>query len=194
VLKLAMPDTLADGAAIHIAASGASLELAFTGSDVVDRLWIGGVEMAAGTWAATGTPGADHPSDRILGSGMLQVTRGALIANYTTWAATHGVTGGANGDSDNDGIANLIEYALDLNPAASDGSAGTLVADTITFKKRAEAVLNGDVTYGIETSSDLGISDPWTAVTPTTDAPLEISYKFPISSSGFARFRATVSP
>ncbi|MEY3894770.1 MAG: hypothetical protein RLZZ214_289, partial [Verrucomicrobiota bacterium] len=194
VLKLGLPDSLADGAAIRIAASGAALELAFTGIEMVDQLWIGGVQQAAGIWAATGTPGADHTSDLILGGGMLQVTHGGLSVNFAAWATSLGMTGGVNGDSDNDGIPNLVEYALALNPSASDGSPGILVGRTLIFNKRAEAVINGDVTYRIEKSADLGVSDPWTVVTPTTDTALEISYTFPAGTAGFARLSATAIP
>jgi len=103
----------------------------------------------------------------------------APLGNYASWALTHGVTGGPNGDSDNDGIPNLVEYALALNPSGSDGAAGTFVGNTVTFNKRAEAVTNGDVSYVIEKSTDLGIADPWTAVTPDTDSPTQISYTLP---------------
>ncbi len=52
-------------------------------------------------------------SASFLGDGILQV--GAVAANnYASWAATQSppVTGGATGDDDNHGVANLVEYAL----------------------------------------------------------------------------------
>ncbi|MCX6873375.1 MAG: Ig-like domain-containing protein [Verrucomicrobia bacterium] len=98
-------------------------------------------------------------------SSPLAGTQTVNIANtYTTWAAANGVTGGPNGDSDGDGIPNLVEYALNLNPAGSDGSPGTLIGSLLSFTKRAEAVTNSDVTYMIEESTDLGLTDPWTEV------------------------------
>ena len=116
-------------------------------------------------------------------------------ANFTTWAADNGVTGGPNGDSDNDGISNLVEYALNLNPAGSDGSAGTFVGNLLKFDKRALAVTNGDVTYVIEESTDLGISDPWAPVTPTSNTTTEITYQLPDGPvKNFARFQTTVTP
>ncbi|RYD27309.1 MAG: hypothetical protein EOP87_21375, partial [Verrucomicrobiaceae bacterium] len=72
------------------------------------------------------------------------------VANFSTWATTNNVTGGVNGDSDNDGISNLMEYALALNPAGSDGTPGSFNGSTISFTKRAEAVTNNDVTYAIQ--------------------------------------------
>lgn len=77
--------------------------------------------------------------------------------NFYAWATANSVTGGPNGDSDNDGIRNLVEYALALNPAASDAQAGSYNPATglITFTKRQDAIDNGDVTYVIQTSPDL---------------------------------------
>lgn len=86
----------------------------------------------------------------------------ALVkAGYSSWALANGVTGGATGDSDNDGIKNLVEYALNLNPASADGSAGSFDGTTATFTKRTLATTNADVRYIIETSPDLAL---WTPV------------------------------
>ena len=123
--------------------------------------------------------------------------QGVGVANgsYSTWASANSVTGGANGDSDHDGISNLVEYALALNPAASDGSAGTFVGGLLSFTKRAEAVTNGDVTYSIQESDDLGISDPWQTMTPTSNTSTVIAYALPTGSSKkFARLVLTTTP
>ena len=50
--------------------------------------------------------------------------------DYASWASANGVTGGVNGDSDNDGIKNLVEYAL------ADGTSGTYTGGTLSFTKR----------------------------------------------------------
>ncbi|MEY3895599.1 MAG: hypothetical protein RLZZ214_1118 [Verrucomicrobiota bacterium] len=197
-LSIATDDTLSDSAAVRLAASGATLDLTFSGDDAVHSFYIGGVQQASGKWGRTGSIvalGAAHESALITGDGLLNVINGSVSGNFTTWATTNGVTGGPNGDSDNDGISNLVEYALALNPAASDGSPGTFVGSTLTFTKRAEAVTNGDVTYVIEKSTDLGISDPWTAVTPTTNTGTEITYLLPSGPvKNFARFQTTATP
>ena len=115
--------------------------------------------------------------------------------DYASWALENGVTGGPNGDSDNDGILNLVEYGLNLNPAGSDGSAGTLTGDLLSFAKRGVAVTNGDVTYAIQESDDLGLTDPWAAVTPTTNTAATISYALPAGSpKKFARLVITQVP
>lgn len=114
---------------------------------------------------------------------------------FSTWASTNNVTGGTGGDSDQDGISNLMEYALALNPAASDGAPGAFTDSTISFTKRAEAVTNNDVTYAIQESDDLGISDAWQAVTPTTNTTTAITYTLPAGSpKKFARLIVNTVP
>jgi autotransporter-associated beta strand protein len=115
--------------------------------------------------------------------------------NFTSWATNNNVSGGATGDSDLDGISNLVEYALNLNPAASDGSAGNLTGNIVRFTKRAEAVTNGDISYSIETSTDLGITAAWETVTPTTNTDQEISYTLPSGpAKNFARLKVVQVP
>lgn len=152
-----------------------------------------------------GTPWADAGSNkwtRSAGAGRTwtfdeatgELTLGAS-GGFDSWAAENGVTGGANGDSDHDGIPNLVEYALDLNPAASDGAAGTFVGGLLSFTKRAVAVTNGDVTYAIQESDDLGLTDAWTTVPATTDNPATISYGLPTGAAKkFARLVVTRAP
>jgi hypothetical protein len=116
--------------------------------------------------------------------------------NFASWALANGVTGGADGDSDNDGIKNLVEYALSLNFAGSDGSAGSLTGNVLSFTKRSEAVTNGDVSYRIETSPNL--LDPWTPVSyvlPDVNNGTTITYTLPTGSGKiFARLVVTSAP
>lgn len=130
-------------------------------------------------------------------SGNLKVQAvGSATANFASWATTNGVTGGPNGDSDVDGIINLVEYALNLNPSGSDGSPGTYTGagGSLSFTKRAEAVTNGDVTYAIQESDDLGITDAWTSVAAanTTSA---ISFAIPTGGGKkFYRLKVIAAP
>jgi len=114
--------------------------------------------------------------------------------SYATWAGAGGynLTGGPDADDDHDGISNVMEYALGLNPKVPNGSPGTLSGRLVSFTKGSEARNNGDVTYSIETSPNL--HDPWTTV--VSHAPgntdLAISYLLP-SGQGkiFARLKVT---
>ena len=157
-LSISTDDTLANAAAVRIA-DGTFLNLNFAGTDTVDRLYLAGVEQASGTWGSLAS-GATHETARITGTGILDVTNGAVAANdYASWASSQvpPVTGGPNGDSDNDGVPNLVEYAL------TDGEErGVLSGNTIIFTKRG-VPYGSDITYDIE-SSTLLTTGSWTTL------------------------------
>ncbi len=113
--------------------------------------------------------------------------KGYLIAAATSgfelWIAGNFANGsipidlrGPNDDFDNDGVLNLVEYALDRqDPTVPEPQVGTFTGNTLIFTKRPAA--NGLI-YAIETSADLGQIDPWTEVTGGSyvNNPTTISY------------------
>ena len=100
-------------------------------------------------------------------------------AKFSDWATDSGIPGELpEDDFDHDGIANLMEYALGLNPTAPSASPGTFDGSTISFNKGSAAVANGDLTYAIQTSTTLAAGS-WTTVTPTVNSPSLISYTLP---------------
>ncbi len=154
-----------------------------------------------------GTPVLDTPI-----SGYELVVDGTTLklnstsATYATWAAAYAgavppltdIT--ATADPDNDGLTNLMEYALGLDPRFSSGSPGVSSngGKTITYTKGAEAKVNLDVTYSIETSTTLGVApSPWTEGTNpevTQDAD-SISITFPVGpTENFARLKVVQIP
>ena len=142
---------------------------------------VGSSSPTGPTFAVTdvGSPGYATPVDTTGGG-------------YSDWETTNGVTLGPDGDDDADGIANLVEYALGLNPQTPDGSPGTFNGTLLSFTKGAEAVGNGDITYSIETSTDLGITDPWAPVTADVNDGSLISYTLPTGGGAlFARLKVT---
>jgi autotransporter-associated beta strand protein len=166
--------TLANASDVRIT-SGAFLNLNFSGTDTVRSLYINGSKQAGGTWGAVGS-GAQHQSPLITGTGFLQVANGA---QFSDWATESGITGAQpGGDFDYDGITNLLEYALGLNPTAPSASPGTFDGSTISFNKGSAAVANDDLTYAIQTSPTLAAGS-WTTVTPTVNSPSLISYTLP---------------
>ena len=119
-------------------------------------------------------------------------------ANYTSWAASNGLVGGPTAVG-NDGITNLVVYALDLKTDGTNGSPGTMTGNLLSFTKRADAVTNGDVTYAIEKSDDLGLTDPWSTVAADdpalTNNDTTISYTLPEGkTTTFARLVVTQIP
>ena len=112
---------------------------------------------------------------------------------YTSWATTNNVTEGETGDDDKDGISNLAEYALGLDPKLSNPTPGTFVGNLLTFTKGTEANAADDVTYAIETSTSLQ-ADSWTSAVVATPEESTISYQLPANQPGgklFARLKVT---
>jgi hypothetical protein len=71
-----------------------------------------------------------------------------------------------------------------------DFSAATLAIDT--FPKDLDAAVAGTL-YQIETSTDLGVGDPWTAVVPDIDNLDHIQFTLPTGESRrFARLAVTL--
>jgi hypothetical protein len=85
------------------------------------------------------------------------------VGSYSTWATANSVTGGENGDSDNDGLTNLAEYTLGTDPHSSDPSLLTLApvvgnSFTLTFLARAASGTGYEGLtrmYDVQLSSDL---------------------------------------
>jgi hypothetical protein len=113
-------------------------------------------------------------------TGVLSLAVAGGASNYAAWAAANGISGQpGSGDDDHDGLTNLVEYALGKSPTVSSVPAGTYAGNVISFGKGAEAVVNGDVAWSIEESDDLGVTDPWAAVTPGVNDSSVISYTLP---------------
>lgn len=107
-----------------------------------------------------------------------QLERGPAIG-YGPWAITNSILEGENGDDDKDGIINLAEYALGLDPQMPDPAPGTFIGNTLTFSKGAEVKEAYDVEFKIETSTSLE-TNSWSdaAATDTLD---QISFTLPPS-------------
>jgi len=69
---------------------------------------------------------------------------------------------GPNDDPDNDGIRNLIEYAIaGQDPTVPDATIGSSTGNILSFTKRPGT---SGLVHAIEDSTDLGISDSWAEV------------------------------
>jgi hypothetical protein len=116
-------------------------------------------------------------------------------SNYASWATTNGFDPLHPEAVGNDGLTNLLVYALALKTNGTNGSPGTLTGNMLSFAKRPDAVTNNDVTYAIETSPNL--QNPWTTTTTgVTDNSTAISIDLStlIGTSYFARLKVTHKP
>ncbi len=138
-LKLGATNSANNASTVSIAASGATLDLDFAGTDTVDKLFIGGVQQAAGVYEAVGNAGSGTEIGQITGSGTLTVTTGSVVSPFATWIAGSFANGsvpalqqGANDDPDKDGASNLVEFAFDGDPTtgASNGRIHAFTVDT----------------------------------------------------------------
>ncbi len=180
-----------DASTVRIDTS-AILHLDFAATDTVAALFLPGDPNPKpnGTYGSL-TSTATNKSADFLGDGILQVGGGGN--NFQSWADSQvpPVTGGANGDDNNNGVSNLVEYAL-----TNGGERGVFSGNTITFTKRGLPYGN-DLTYLIETSETLVGS--WSP--EVTHGPAElgspISYNLnpvPGTPKKFARLKVVKVP
>jgi autotransporter-associated beta strand protein len=172
-----------------------------TGNETVAALFFGATPMADGVYgsASSSAPPANQDDTRFSGTGTVTVDSSLALGGFSDWITGTFANGtvpegqqGPNDDPDNDGISNLVEYALDgFDPTAPNAAPGSISGLLVTYTKRALAVTNGDVTYTIEESTDLGVSDLWAPAAPTTNDDFVITYTLtpPAPSENFVRLR-----
>jgi autotransporter-associated beta strand protein len=170
ILSQEAPNTLNETSTVTIAASGATLDLNFVGTDTVDKLFIGSTQQPAGVYGALES-GAEFESARITGSGTLTVTTGPVAPAdpYLTWAGPSVLF---DEDANNDGVKNGLAWLLGASgPNANATGLLPIITEIggslkLTFDMLPSAARGGAQLF-VEHSSNLGISDPWTgAVVP----------------------------
>ncbi len=172
--------------------SGATLEI--SGTPASSPLVLARYASRSGNFTSiTGVPaGWRVDSDFDSGTALALVS----ASGFSDWAAANGIASEPfHADSDGDGLANGLEYAIaGLDPAAPDGFPGTYSDRTLSFLKRPAAVANGDVRYVIETSSTLA-EGSWTPVLPEIDNDEVISHTLPADHERiFMRLAVTLAP
>ena len=182
-----------DASAVSIAATaGATLDLAYSGTDEVDKLFIGGVQKAAGVWGSA-TSGAANTDSKLTGTGTLTVATGPA-AGYTAWAATNAGGEGAQLDFDKDGVSNGVEYFMNA-PAGftANPQLSTTEPRTITWPNGGNIPASAyGAQFVIQTSSNL---TNWVDVdggdlTTNTDGPGgSLTYALTGGSPRFVRLK-----
>jgi autotransporter-associated beta strand protein len=191
--------SLDDDAAVIIGPSGTlNLDFLVGNSDTVKTLTIAGVGKAPGVYGKPGS-GAQFTDPQIDGTGTLTVTTGPSAGgNFASWAndPLKGNIPGEPplGDFDSDGLSNITEYALGLNPRVSSVPPGTFSGGILTFTKGSDAIANGDVVWVIEESTSLTSWSPVITQTAGNTAP-SIAYPLPTGQPKvFARLKVIQLP
>jgi hypothetical protein len=85
------------------------------------------------------------------------------LDGFETWAGGFGLVPNEDGDSDKDGITDLVEYALGFNPTTASTMPGMTPSGndfTLSFTKGAAAATDPAISYILETSGDLSFWTP----------------------------------
>jgi autotransporter-associated beta strand protein len=157
ILTLSSP-SLDDLSTVNIA-TGATLNLPHTSTDIVAGIVIDGIPSAPGIYKAVGAAGAGTELNVLLGTGKLQIAAGA--PSFTSWMAGYTFEEGADlsvgGDVDHDGIANLIEHVFGTAPNAATAGTSPLTASSasVTFTHPLNPAIVGGVNYEYQWSTDL---------------------------------------
>jgi len=161
---------------------GAGAALSFANSAAVD--WSGGTldltgNFVSGSSLRFGTDSSGlAPGQLALISadgfaGFALNSNGYLVApavtGFSPWITGNFTNGaipidkrGPNDDFDNDGVSNLVEYAIQgQDPTVANPSVGSFTGSSLSFTKRPGT---SGLTYAIQQSTDLGGADPWTEV------------------------------
>jgi autotransporter-associated beta strand protein len=165
-------------------------QVQLTNTETVNTLFIDGVQQEAGYYTS-----ADAPS-KFTGTGKLEVVTGPIFSTWITGSFLNGAVAesnqGANDDPDNDGISNLLEYAIaGQDPTVSNPTIGSFNGSLLSFTKRQGA---SGLTYVIEESTNLSDVNPWNYVgSYTENTESIISYTLDLGSEAkkFARLRVT---
>jgi hypothetical protein len=141
--------------------NGGKLKLRYTGTDVVDTLYLGGTRQANGLYDSTNTGGL------ITGTGKIQV---GPFANYSAWTDANAPGQSTDQDHDNDGVANGIEYFMGKTGSDFTANPGIAADGTVTWP--TSPAFSGS--YTVQTSVDLkewaDVTNDPTQVTKNADS------------------------
>ena len=149
-LKLGAANANNDASTVTVA-TGAKIDIAFSGNDTVATLILGGTTMPPGTYNATNQPTFFDATS----TGSIVVP--ALVAGYSAWQSANGAgVQTVDQDHDNDGVKNGIEYFLGgtANTTGFTALPGP-VAGAVTWPKAATYTGTFGTGFKVQSSTDL---------------------------------------
>ena len=122
-------------------------------ADATKATTVTGLSIAAGdefsiTWVSNRGPGSG--SSKQIGIGEVSVSVPVTPYTFASWVSDNSAAGGANGDHDNDGVRNSLEYFMRATGSSFTANPG-LVGGKITWPKEPGFVGS----YTVQTSPDL---------------------------------------
>jgi autotransporter-associated beta strand protein len=195
-LSLGSSNNANDASTVNVAQAGATLNLAFAGTDTVGKLFIGGIQKPAGIYGAVGSASPVIGIPQITGTGTLTVTSSPL-PGYGTWSSANAGGQSAEFDFDFDGVANGIEYILGGSNSANDHAklptSSTSGGNMVFTFVRDQASIDGITTIEIQVSPDL---TDWTTGYPVPDGEVAnnpgLTVQKNIPASGYDTVRLTL--
>ena len=156
--------------------------------DATRTATVTGLSIAAGqefsiTWKSS--RGAGAGSSKQIGIGAVAISIGAAPYSYASWASANNVTGGTNGDHDNDGVKNSLEYFMRATGSSFTANPA-IVAGKITWPKEPGFIGS----YSVQTSPDLVV---WTNVSSTVVGNT-VEYTPTGPGKVFVRLQVVVTP
>lgn len=113
----------------------------------------------------------------ISAAGVITFTPEGATASltYANWAATNAPGQTADGDYDADGLANGVEFFMGTKGNEFTPSPVLMAGGTITWPRAEGRTV---ASFAVQISTDLGMGDPWHAVTATVTST-SVSYTLP---------------
>ncbi|HWB02374.1 MAG TPA: immunoglobulin domain-containing protein [Verrucomicrobiales bacterium] len=123
---------------------------------------------------------------------------GDPFIEFLTTAGVPENSRGAGDDPDKDGLTNLMEYALDLNPMAATASGLPVMGATQTHLTLTYRRFRANVTYTVQASPDTSSAPAWSATGVDQGVPSAngtTTASIPIDDARqFLRLRVTLNP
>lgn len=154
---------------------------------------INGTPITPGTYSGTVLASNSEGAGSLTFS--LQIAATPAWSEYLASAGVPAGQSGATDDPDQDNLGNLLEYALGMNPMASDAAGAVVVEQVGGSLRLSYARIRPELQYLVETSADLGAASPWTSEGVDQGIPAEngsVTASVPVSATAvFLRLRVT---
>lgn len=171
-LKIAQINAADDNATFRLA-NGSTLNLTYSGTDTIDRLFIDGVQQPAGVYGAE--------LAQITGVGTLTVISGP--GGFISWADQNAPGAPFIGDHDGDTVQNGIEYFMGETGSTFTPLPALGIDGTITWPISSTYTGSYGTDFYLETSPDLNDWNPVPGANVTVTPGTSLSHTLPLDQN-----------